>query len=157
MLLVVLSFLLSLWDPPPMMSERLQEVVRRIDLGLLEYLIEDASPRYEIQRSGRWSGVRKIHLGQSPICRCCGGDSFIEVHHILPYHQFPELELVLSNLITLCDNPARRCHFMFGHLGNWRSWNTEVREDAARHHSKILNRPNHEKPVPALGSPVRLE
>ena len=42
-----------------------------------------------------------------------------------------ELELDERNLITLCE-AGENHHFVVGHLGDWRSYNPEVRGDAAR-------------------------
>lgn len=79
-------------------------------------------------RSGKWSEVRKDFLKLHPACEACGVKDDLNVHHIKPFHQFPELELDPSNLITLC----RKHHFEVGHLGNWRTANATVRADAAK-------------------------
>lgn len=79
-------------------------------------------------RSGKWSEVRRDFLRQHPTCEACGIESDLNVHHIKPFNQFPELELEPSNLITLC----RKHHFEVGHLGNWRTANATVRDDAAK-------------------------
>jgi hypothetical protein len=44
-------------------------------------------------------------------------------------------------LITLCEHPSHCCHFVFGHLLNWHSFNGAVRLDAARYLGKVLARP----------------
>lgn len=79
-------------------------------------------------RSGKWSEVRRDFLKLHPTCEACGVESDLNVHHIKPFNQFPELELEPTNLITLC----RKHHFEVGHLGNWKSANATVREDAAK-------------------------
>ena len=83
---------------------------------------------YGAARSGKWSEVRRDFLKLHPACEACGVTTDLNCHHIKPFSQFPELELDPSNLITLC----RKHHFEVGHLGNWRTANATVREDAAR-------------------------
>lgn len=63
------------------------------------------------------------------------------MHHILPYHLYPDLELDLDNLITLCEKPGHDCHFTFGHLHDWYSFNRLVRADAARYLDRQNARP----------------
>lgn len=93
--------------------------------------------RYASRSSG-WSKVRKEHLKKEPCCAACGKTSKLEVHHIKPVHQFPELELEPSNLITLCADP---CHLIFGHLKYWKSWNVDVVADCNEYYEKLKNRP----------------
>lgn len=91
-----------------------------------------------LTRSWKWPKVRKVHLKKCPDCANCGkkGD---QVHHIKPFHLYPELELIPTNLLTLCSNP--RCHLDKGHLGYWKSYNKDVIEDCAIWKGKYLNRP----------------
>ena len=86
-------------------------------------------------RSGRWATVRRQHLEREPTCVACGRSKDLEVHHIQPYHERPELELDPENLVTLCADP---CHLVFGHLLNFRTRsNPQVREDAAGYRRRI--------------------
>ena len=80
-------------------------------------------------RSSKWPAVRAAYIQANPYCAACGRREKLEVHHIVPFHVDPELELVASNLMTLCEGPTN-CHFVFGHLGNWRWHNRFVRIDA---------------------------
>jgi len=93
--------------------------------------------RYAI-RSPKWSNVRKEHLKNNPNCAACGRDKKLEVHHIKPVHLFPELELDPSNLVTLCADP---CHIVFGHLMNFKSWNSNVVIDSDLYLNKVNNKP----------------
>lgn len=77
-------------------------------------------------RSPRWPWVRQSHLAQEPWCRACGGTLALEVHHIIPFHVAPELELVTSNLITLCEARPTLCHLVRGHLHDWRKINPAI-------------------------------
>jgi len=79
-------------------------------------------------RSSKWSAVRRDFLKLHPACEACGSTDDLNVHHIQPFNVAPELELDPTNLITLC----RKHHFEVGHLGNWKSANATVREDAAK-------------------------
>lgn len=68
----------------------------------------------------------------------CGSCTKPEVHHIVPVHLNPDLELDPENLITLCD---KYCHFVFGHLMDYKSWNVDVVGDSAEYLQKIKNKP----------------
>jgi 5-methylcytosine-specific restriction protein A len=102
----------------------------------------DVEPAYGTRRSGEWSRVRDDHIKEHPVCEVCGGRDNLNVHHVEPYHLHPEKELDPTNLITLCEAPGHNCHFIFGHLLNWRSFNSHVREDAAIWREKIHTRPS---------------
>ncbi len=93
----------------------------------------------EPPRSPHWPAVRKAHLESHPTCEACGLDVGLNVHHVRPFHLDEALECVESNLVTLCE--AHGCHLSFGHLFNWRSFNTNVREDAAAWLKKVRSRP----------------
>jgi 5-methylcytosine-specific restriction endonuclease McrA len=89
-------------------------------------------------RSPKWSSIRKQHLANNPSCSACGRDKKLEVHHVEPVHTNPEKELDLDNLITLCDDP---CHFVFGHLLDYKSWNKNVIDDCKVYLNRINNKP----------------
>ena len=91
-------------------------------------------------RSPRWSAVRTAHLKRNPTCAACGSSDKLEVHHVRPFHLFPNLELDPANLMTLCENGGN-CHIMLGHLKNWKSYNLDVRKDAEVLLQKIKARP----------------
>jgi hypothetical protein len=89
-------------------------------------------------RSPKWTDVRKNFLKEHPTCVACGRSKKLEVHHKVPVHLNKELELDPSNLVTLCADP---CHFLFGHLMNFKSYNKNVIEDCAVYLDKVKNRP----------------
>lgn len=91
-------------------------------------------------RSGKWRGVRDKHLEAFPDCAACGGTKMLNVHHKMPFHLRPELELDPANLITLCEVPSHACHFALGHCFNWSAYNPHVEEDAARLLSRVKGR-----------------
>lgn len=91
-------------------------------------------------RSSRWAAVRASHLKRNPTCAACGTRDKLEVHHVRPFHLYPNLELEPSNLLTLCETGGN-CHIMLGHLKNWKSYNITVRKDAEVLLQKIKARP----------------
>lgn len=94
----------------------------------------------KVTRSTKWAAVRKAHLKSQPCCQVCGASSLLNVHHIKPFHLFPELELQEDNLITLCEGTSVNCHLLMGHLMNWRAWNPAVVSDTERMRKKIMAR-----------------
>ena len=111
--------------------------------SLISYIrsifIEPELDAQELPRSPHWSTVRAEHLKIEPTCAACGGTEGLQVHHCLPFHLDPSKELDQDNLITLCEE--RNCHYIFGHLYNWHSYNPNVREDAAAILKKVKERP----------------
>lgn len=89
-------------------------------------------------RSYSWPKIRKQHLFKFPNCAACGRSKNLDVHHIIPVSVDPTKELDPNNLITLCSDP---CHFVFGHLMDYKSWNTDVIQDCRWYHKKLLNKP----------------
>lgn len=90
------------------------------------------------KRSPSWPSLRKKHLNKYPCCQCCGSCTKPEVHHIIPVHVDSTKELDADNLITLCD---KYCHFVFGHLMDYKSWNPDIVLDSNEYRQKIQNKP----------------
>jgi hypothetical protein len=76
-----------------------------------------------------------------PACEACGTTAELNVHHIKPFHIYPELELDHTNLITLC----RVHHFTIGHDSDgpwkpakpaWTSANPNVVADSKKWKTK---------------------
>lgn len=91
------------------------------------------------RRSSNWRTVRNDFLrGKS--CVVCGGRRSLVAHHKIPFHLAPDLELVESNLIPLCE--AKRyginCHQLLGHLGAWSRVNPNVMADVAYWHQRLI-------------------
>lgn len=112
---------------------------------IIKHLVDAAKGKHPLSaaRSSHWPTVRKQHLAFHPTCELCGGSAKLEVHHIRPFHLHPDLELEPSNLITLCeaDKDGVNCHLLFGHLGNFKSFNVEVITDSTHWSEKIKHRP----------------
>ena len=71
----------------------------------------DGFQEMEGPRSSRWPKIREEHLKRHPACAACGSVELLNVHHLQPFHQRPELELAPENLLTAC----RRHHFYVCH------------------------------------------
>ena len=85
--------------------------------------------KYGKKRSPKWTEVRKQHLEKNPECAICGSIKKVEVHHVKPFHLYPELELEPSNLVSLCESKefsSLICHLDFGHLGNYQDENAYI-------------------------------
>ncbi|MCL4399785.1 HNH endonuclease [Patescibacteria group bacterium] len=91
-------------------------------------------------RSSRWPEIREAHLAAHPLCEICGGTKKLNVHHILPFHLHPELELDFKNLITLCEgNKTINCHLRFGHFDSFKDkYNPNIKVEAPVWKQKFL-------------------
>jgi len=110
---------------------------------MLQNLLRDHSAGVKLKRSPKWGKTKRIKKEAikaehgALICEaCCRIKWMIFIHHIFPFHIFPHRELDQKNLIGLCA----WCHLTLGHLRNWRSWNPDVRRDAAYLMKKIKGR-----------------
>jgi hypothetical protein len=84
-------------------------------------------PKKFLQQQRRrqdWRRLKTRHLQKETCCQACGRQSNLDVHHIVPVHIAPALELSEHNLITLCASP---CHLVFGHLMSYHCYNKDVR------------------------------
>jgi len=90
-------------------------------------------------RSKKWPTVRKNHLKNNPVCAACGGSKKLEVHHIIPFQENPNLELDQNNLITLCESKSFGvvCHLHYGHLGDYKRVNPDVVQDSCIWRKKL--------------------
>lgn len=111
-------------------------------LALLDLLISWLRPAAPMPiRSPRWPALRAAHLKLYPACTVCGATANVVPHHIVPVHIDASRELLAENLLTLCEGQPVNCHLLFGHLGNFRSWNQTVVYDASTWRDKIKGRP----------------
>lgn len=108
---------------------------------LVEHLIGADAPLVMCgrPRDPQWPRVARAHLEARPRCAACNGKDLLQVHHVLAYHEHPELELDPHNLLTLCMK--NRCHFVLGHHCLWTRNNSNVVMDAAALLEKIKTRP----------------
>ena len=92
------------------------------------------------KRSSKWPATRKAHLKKFPFCAVCGGEKKVEVHHIVPFHENPSLELDPNNLVTLCEGiKSFNHHLHYGHFGDYKKINPNVVEDAKIWREKLKN------------------
>lgn len=93
-------------------------------------------------RSPLWPAARAAWLMLHPTCAACGGRKKLQVHHKLPFHMHPALELDPSNFVTLCEGRGfMKCHLAIGHLGNYKSFNPGVTDMAAAVLAALMHRP----------------
>jgi 5-methylcytosine-specific restriction protein A len=92
------------------------------------------------KRSPMWSKVRKEFLKQHPECAVCKDKRKLEVHHIKPFHLFPELELEPTNLLTMCESKSYGiiCHLLVGHNGDYKKYNLNVIADAMHWQKRLF-------------------
>ena len=112
-----------------------------MNILLIQILKDRIKGKPPVKRSSKWSVARKEHLKKYPKCAVCGGTKKCEVHHVLVYHLFPELELDPKNLITLCESKKYgiNCHLLMGHFGNYKRMNYNVDEDAMLWNKRLKN------------------
>lgn len=92
-------------------------------------VLQGKAPPFK-RRSPRWKYVRDEHLKKNPFCAVCGGVKKLRVHHKIPYHVDPTLELDASNLVTLCENSRSfNCHLVVGHVLSYKRWNPTIDTD----------------------------
>lgn len=107
----------------------------------IRHIIDAAKGKHPIThtRSSHWPKVRREHLRKHPHCAICDTDKHLQVHHIVPFHINPNLELDPNNLVTLCEPPGktRKCHLCFGHIFDWHLYNPEVNDDIKEWNKKL--------------------
>lgn len=88
-------------------------------------------------RSPLWPRVRAEHLKKFPSCMVCGKTKKLQVHHKMPFHKDPSMELNPLNLVTLCEHGSN-CHLVFGHAGNFRGMNPDIDQDIVAWKTKFI-------------------
>lgn len=106
-------------------------------INFIKNLFGTDNRTFGVPRSPKWSLVRKEFLKINKSCEVCSSKKKLEVHHCIPFHIRPDLELSFSNLVTLCDVH----HLLFGHLMNWSSYNKDIHSDILLWSDKIKSRP----------------
>jgi hypothetical protein len=71
-------------------------------------------------------------------CAWCGRPART-VHHKIPVHVDPSLEMVRSNWQPTCGDDGP-CHFHLAHRGDWRAFEGEPDAEAARNLARIKAR-----------------
>lgn len=96
-------------DSEQIVNRELEEAVQSSDFEVDDQNLNSG-------RSGRWRSVRAAHVRLEPKCIVCDSDENLNVHHIIPFNDNPDLELDPDNLCTLC----REHHFSVGHDPDFR-------------------------------------
>ena len=106
---------------------------------MINHLVDSFKGKHSFlnRRSSKWKRVRKAFVKRNPTCAVCGTKKKLEIHHKKPFYLYPELELSYNNLETLCQ----RCHRLFGHLDDYKSYNEDIAYDAYVFRKKIKERP----------------
>lgn len=107
-------------------------------------------------RSPRWREVRDTHLKSRPFCAACGRAEHLQVHHIVPFHENPLLELDARNLITLCMSKYE-CHLKLGHGGGFHYFNPKVVDHALEVNRRPITRMDVEKKAVAAREVIALQ
>lgn len=111
-------------------------------MGLLAKIRDKISGRVPIgmKRSDKWPEVRNEYIRKHPKCAVCDSTKKVEAHHVIPFHIDPSLELDPKNLISLCRSKRLgfNCHWLFGHLNDWKNQNIDVRKDSRDWREKLL-------------------
>lgn len=94
-------------------------------INLLKHSLRDIG--ISTKRSSRWPTVEKYFRKTHPTCAACGSKNRLNVHHIQPFHIFPELELDINNLITLCMG-KKECHLRLGHGSDFKAYCPDIRK-----------------------------
>lgn len=97
---------------------------------LLTFARDVAQGKPSRLRSPLWHRLKMAFIKKNPGCAACGSRDHLEVHHIKPFHEYPELELVESNWIVLCESKrfGVNCHLALGHAGDYKRINENVIE-----------------------------
>ena len=116
-------------------------------MSVRKHTTHPEDPEHNSKRSGHWKSVQREFISQHPVCEACGCKP-VNVHHQIPFHYVtavgrPDLELEVSNLITLCVDHVEQHHLLLGHLDNFKSYNPNVTSDVEKYgkmtRKQILN------------------
>ena len=119
-----------------MIEKLLQRLKDLFESWLEAYQNRDSERTLGAARSSVWPKFRAEHI--KDYCELClKKDIPLELHHILPFNLYPELELDHTNVVTGC----RSCHLKFYHLGSFRSFNEFIKEHIKLFANLIKNRP----------------
>lgn len=112
-------------------------------MSILTHLIDSAQGKHPLgaKRSPEWARLSKAYKRKIGVCEGCGYPHFLQVHHIIPFHIRPDLELESWNWIVLCEPPhrVRKCHLILGHLGDFKQYNPDVEKMASEFKQKIVD------------------
>ena len=93
-------------------------------------------------RSPKWGEYKKNFAKTNPkLCAICGNKK-VQLHHIQSFATRPDLEMVESNTVWMCEGLGTANHHLeTAHLGSFLSLNENLPEDIKIWHNKVQNRP----------------
>lgn len=98
-----------------------------LGFGRLQRLYLNLTAKDGASLNWSWQRCKREFFKKVPKeCVCCGSKKKVELHHKLPRHSFPELALVLTNLIPLCGGGKAGCHLKHGHMGSYFTYNEKI-------------------------------
>ena len=109
-------------------------------MRIMEYLADRLTGKAPkgAKRSKDWPAFRKEQIKKHPFCAVCKRTSRLQLHHKIPFHVAPELELSEQNTVVLCARiKVLNCHIVYGHLGNFQRINPFVDADIAEWSTKL--------------------
>ena len=83
-------------------------------------------------RSGKWPRFLRELLAAHPNCRGCGRKAETG-HHLVPFHERPDLELEPANVVPVCVP----CHFVVCHGSSWNLTIPTAAEDLDYHRKRV--------------------
>ena len=113
---------------------KIRDIIKRHIRHHLEKLTGKI-PKNAPMRSVHWESTEREFRAVNKLCPC-GSDDDLNVHHIFPFHLYPQFELEWWNLITLC----RKHHYEFGHNEDWKAFNPFVVDDMKAQALRIQKR-----------------
>jgi hypothetical protein len=103
-------------------------------------------------RSPHWGKLRDSFIKTHPTCAACGQKKLLQLHHIVPFHFDPKLELEPTNLIVLCMGKLE-CHLVIGHGGDYKDYNPMV----VKHAELCVLKPLERKVIESMAKSGKIE
>ena len=82
--------------------------------------------------------VKELIKERGGKCEITGSTRKLVGHHKIPFHIRPDLEMIKTNVIILSEDVfGSNIHLLFGHLGNYKKYNPDIKEDAVYWNKKL--------------------
>lgn len=91
------------------------------------------APDYGVPRDSEWDALSLRFRKANKTCWGCARPTKV-AHHVLPFHKYPALELVVANLAAVCD----LCHLCICHCGDFQLWDPTCRTRLAEHLARVV-------------------
>lgn len=98
----------------------------KFKIGKIRFYVTDKFLRVRQDRSNATKDERRIFYeevikqyrlkkglkpyGNTCACECCGKTHKCQIHHVLPYNKFPELERDVRNIMMVCNDCHNNIH-----------------------------------------------